>query len=189
MHKFRSVFGVLGLSYLLISCGVSLQENEATKIINEHFGFPKPVITMIDGDAMSHTGQGIRQGIIRIIRTSGYVYNNPAASGAATLVPDYLPTEKGKGFIEGIYHNRFSDRYTFRGALVKESLDAIQEILIDKESKMVTVKYTTKFEPIEPLYSSICINSGCPFFGDQLKRRPTHKINLKKYDKGWRIPE
>jgi len=180
----------LGLVSLLTACNsTSLEDSEATKIINDHFGFPKPVMMILDG----HEDNDIwGQAIINFIRTSGYVYNNPAhgmGSVQAALAPTYLPTEKGKGIIKRIDYNGFYKSYTYDGAVVKESLDSIQEILIDKETKIATVKYATKFEPIEPLYSSLCIDRRCKFFGEGLKQKRKNLIKLKKYDKGWRIPQ
>ena len=188
MKKIGIIFVSVGIVFLLSACGVNLQENEASKIINEHFGFPKPVMSYLSGNANTDIGQGI----IKIIQTTGYVVHNPEASGgsvSAALATDFLPTEKGKGIIDGIDHNGFYDSYTYRGSVVSESLDSIKEILIDKETKTAIVKFTTKYEPIEPLYSSVCINERCQFFGDQISKNPERKIELKKYDKGWRFPE
>jgi len=182
MSKRKSMLGVFGLSFLFISCGVSLEENEARKVIDDYLGHSDPVASItIIGNKWHPV---VREGIIKIIQTTGYVYDNPKAN--SPFVYKYLPTEKGTGLIDGIKYDNFSGDYIYFGAVVKRSVMSIQEILIDKESKIATVKFTLKYEPIEPLYASICIDSSCRFFGDVMKERPEGTIKLKKYDKGWR---
>ena len=176
--------GIL-MVFSLVSCGVNLKQDEAEKIITEHFGFPKPVNTIIRGRIQSDFGNAIKKMI-----ADKYVYLNPDRHKiSAKLIPDYLPTEKGKEFINGINFIVIGKTYYFDGAVVKESLKSIDEILVDKESKEAIVKYTTKFEPFEPSYSTLCINERCMFFGENIHKENQRKIKLKKYDVGWRFPE
>lgn len=185
MKKMYLFLGALIVAASLVSCGVNLSQKEAEKLLSEHFGYPEPVMTVID----DRYGLKIRNGVQKIL-TDGYAYHNPKASDGswnAALVPDYLPTDKGKEFIEKIRFNELWGYFTYVGAVVQESLISIDEILIDEESKTALIKYTTKYEPIEPFYSAICLDKRCEFFAENIHKKNQRKARFKKYDKGWRV--
>jgi len=63
---------------------------------------------------------------------------------------------------------------------------SLSEILIDKESKVATITFSTILEPIEPFYSLVCVDKKCRYYNMTLNETKTNKMKLKKYDKGWR---
>jgi hypothetical protein len=176
----------------LVSCGVNLNEEEAARLITENLGLPRAVMTkvLVQRTPSETLPVEVIQGMESLVE-DGYL-RKPERGGNLLV-----PTEKGKKFVEGYValENRFKvDRgiknYSlFVGVVVKEVLKAIHEILIDEETKIAIISYTTGYERFEPLYSAICVVPECEYFGEGTEREEQRKIQLKKYDKGWRVLE
>lgn len=182
MKNMLCVFVICLISFLSVSCAVAISEDQASKIINDHLDDSRPIITVVSLIKRdSEAGMTIRK-----IIADGYVYHNPEAQKNAML-PDYLPTDKGKHLIEKIFFNEFYKEYTYMGAVVDSYVKEINEILIDNESKIAIITYTSGLKAIEPYFSSFCINKTCRYYGDNINKTSTGKIKLKKYDKGWRV--
>jgi hypothetical protein len=184
MKKTFYFFCTILISISLLSCGVNLEQDEAEQVITKHFKFPKPSTTFV----VAKQGEKHYKNIIKLVR-EGYVLPYPDKKKSNKQREVFLPTEKGKDIIAQIVFEPWWKSYSCSIAVVQKSLKSIDEILIDEESKEATIKYTTKYEPIEPFYSDFCIDKLCSYYGEKINREHKKTIKLKKYDKGWRVPK
>ena len=171
------------MALLLLSCGQKMSDDEAKRIIGQYLKYPQP---LFNG---SHAGPAGGKDIavfmkgIEKLKADGYIMEGPAKSGGGNN-KDYLPTEKSRDYINGIY---IRDAFAYYdGAVCSEVIKKIEGVEIDK-SGVATIRFKTGYEPIEPFYSLLCINNYCECFGEKLKKTETSAIRVKKYEKGWRL--
>jgi hypothetical protein len=174
----------LAMALLLLSCGQKMSDEEAKRIIGQYLKYPQP---LFNG---SQAGPAGSKDIARFIKgiekleADGYIREGYARSGGGGNNKDYLPTEKGRDYVAGIY---IRDAFAYYdGAVCSEVIKKIEGVDIDKNDR-ATIRFSTGYEPIEPFYSLLCINNYCECFGQKLKKTETRTIRLKKYEKGWRL--
>jgi hypothetical protein len=131
-----------------------------------------------------HAGSGTDtprfvQGIERLA-AEGYIAEE---SGGGVKNRTYLPTEKGRGLVNGVY---IRDSFAmYDGALCNEVIRKIEGVDFDKDASTVTIRYLTGYEPIEPFYSLLCINAYCEYFGERLKKEEVRSVKLRKSGSRW----
>jgi len=188
MYAVRCVFCLALMVPVLLaaSCskGKPLTESEARKILIQHQKNSRNIgsISVQRIDQRSAMGRGIQK-----LFGQGFAVNDDRQSTHA-----YALTQKGKELISKLSldclgFNPAECYYGFSGAVVKESILSIQEIALDKQGQTAQVSYTVGYEPVEPLYSLVCVDANCEFAGDGRKRTKTRKALLKKTLKGWHI--
>ncbi len=181
MRKFK-VFLLLAVVGALLSCAPALSKEEARTIVKQYLGYPKPLMGIVtagpEGDpAIEQFTKGIHK-----LEAEGYASAQPSKNPAEK---SYLPTEKSRGYMVGIY---VKESYPFyEGAVCREVLKSIDGIEFTQGRDAATVTFTTGLEPIEPVYSLLCINKFCDCFGKDFKETQTLKLNLHRYEKGWRL--
>jgi hypothetical protein len=89
--------------------------------------------------------------------------------------------------IGSVMHNRMKNTYKIHAPVVKTMVGNVIRIVEDKENDMASVLYYLIKEPVEPYYSKLCIDTGCIFYGEGLKKTGTANKFFKKFDKEWRI--
>lgn len=181
MRKFRFFLFAIFLAALL-SCSPSLSRKEAVDIVKQYMGYPKPLMGIVTagpegGAAIEEFMKGIHK-----LEAEGYVTGQPSKD---PMDKSYLPTEKSKAYMVGIYIKHSYPLY--EGAVCREVLKSVDHIEFSQSHDTATVTFTSGLEPIEPVYSLLCINRFCDCFGKDFKETQTLKLNLHRYDKGWRI--
>ncbi len=173
------------MSLFLFSCGQKISDEEARKIIGQYMKYPQPLFNggSQAGPAGSKDTAAFIKGIEKL-EADGYITRGPARSGGDGNNRDYLPTEKGKDYIRGVY---IRDAFAYYdGAVCSEVIRKIKGVEMDKGG-VATIRYKIGYEPIEPFYSLLCINNYCHCFGEKLKKTEERALKVKKYERGWRI--
>jgi hypothetical protein len=190
MPKLLVIFLSLTIGSLILSCGPRLSEEEAKTIISQHYGgkLVSDTILVFENNKNSPEDKKTIMALQKLI-SDGYVeidethqtYNHT----------QYKPTSKCRSYIKLSFDYRFSEDnlWTFDGTVARKVLKEINEILIDKQNNIATVTFTLKLEPVEPIYSLVCVSSNCRYFGlsSTSINDETMKVILKKWDKGWRM--
>ncbi len=172
------------MALLLLSCAQQkMSDDEAKRIIGQYLKYPQPLFNGSHaGPAGGKDTATFIKGIEKL-KADGYIMEGPAKSGGGNN-KDFLPTEKSKDYVYGIY---IRDAFAYYdGAVCTEVIKKIEGVEIDK-SGVATIKFKTGYEPIEPYYSLLCINNYCECFGEKLKKTETRAIKVKKYEWGWRL--
>jgi len=172
------------MALLLLSCGQKMSDEEAKRIIGQYLKYPQPLFNGSHaGPAGGKDTAAFIKGIEKL-QADGYIREGSARSGGRGNTKDYLPTEKGRDYMTGIY---IRDAFAYYdGAVCTEVIKKIEGVDIEKNGR-ATIRYSTGYEPIEPFYSLLCINNYCECFGEKLKKTETRAIRLKKYERGWRL--
>jgi len=89
--------------------------------------------------------------------------------------------------IGSVMHNRIKNTYKIHTPVVKTMVGNVIRIVEDSENDMASVLYSLTKEPLEPYYSKLCIDMGCIYYGDGLKKTSTASKYFKKYGKEWKI--
>jgi hypothetical protein len=181
MRKLR-VFLLFTVMAALLSCAPTLSKEEARTIIKQYLGYPKPLMGIVT--AGPEGNPAIEQFIkgIHKLEAEGYASAQPSKSQTDK---SYLPTEKSRDYMVGIY---IKDSYPlYEGAVCREVIKSIDGIEFTGGHDAATVAFTTGLEPIEPVYSLLCINKYCDCFGKDFKETQPLKLKLHRYEKGWRI--
>lgn len=181
MGKLRILL-LLCLTGALLSCTAGLSREDAAKIVSRYFGYPKPLMGIVTPGPAGGTGVAQFMKGVNKLEAEGYASGreSKASSGKS-----YLPTEKSKAYMVGIYIN---DSYPlYEGAVCREVLKSIDSIDFTEGNDIATVTFTAGLEPIEPVYSLLCINRFCDCFGKDFRKTRTLKLKLHKYEKGWRV--
>jgi hypothetical protein len=181
MRKLK-VFLLLTLMAALLSCAPTLSKEEAATIVKQYLGYPKPLMGIVTaGPEGNRAIEQFMKGIDKL-EAEGYASARPSKSQAEK---SYLPTEKSRDYMTGIY---IKDSYPlYEGAVCREVLKSIDDIEFTGGHDAATVAFTTGLEPIEPVYSLLCINKYCDCFGKDFKETQSLKLKLHRYEKGWRI--
>lgn len=169
---------------LLLSCGQNMTDDEAKRIISQYLKYPQPLFNGSQAGPAGSTDIGRFIKGIEKLEADGYIREGSEKSGGRGNNKDYLPTDKGRDYIAGIYV-RDSFAY-YNGAVCNEVIKKIDGVDIEKNG-LATIRFTTGYEPIEPFYSLLCINNYCECFGEKLKKTETRTIRVKKYERGWRL--
>lgn len=188
MKRSKNLLFLLVIEFLIISCdSLTLSKDEAKQIINEHWRSKGGRFVAIKARDNSECSNNMFQ-----LASIGFVTRTAEVPYVNTLV--YAPTEKGKPYIKGVYWEKALwdgslGYWIFNGSISRKAIYRIDEILIDKQNGIATIAYTFNHEPMEPIYSLLCGKKQC---GDNCKidradMGGTDKIQLKKYDKGWRV--
>ncbi len=169
---------------LLISCSQGISDDEAKKMVLRVVAYPQPVFNM------THAGHPGDPDIPRFIEgvkklaAEGYIKEDASGSGSYENNKTYVPTEKSRGTMTGIYLR--GSFVMFDGAVCNEVLKKIDGVDFNKGSGVATVRYVTRYEPIEPFYSLLCLNEHCEYFGEKLKREETRTVKLKRTGNDWK---
>ncbi len=210
----------LGLVTILLvstqyACGIKLSENEAQTLIEEKLVLPKKTwlklkIPIFDFDPasksyiISNAAVGVQELIANnyVTPKSRYMNSDFYGRDVTSLFPYryYNPTDKGKFNLNefnvgGMFHDKF---LYIKSAIFTEVFNRIEETLIDYDNKTAKVRFTTRFEPIEPYHSLLhrertSQKAPGPFGFDNHvhftnERVYLHEALFKKYDQGgWRI--
>ncbi len=182
--RITSYFLTVISAALLVSCS-QMSDDEARRIILQYMKYPEPVFNI------THAGPAGSPDIPKFIKgaeklaSDGYLTEEAVKSGGSQKDRIYRPTEKTRNYVTGVYVGESFALYD--GALCNEVLKKIGSVEVDKERGTAVINYSTGYEPIEPIYSLLCINDYCAYFGDKLKKEEARMIRVKKYGKGWRI--
>ncbi|MEJ2696471.1 MAG: hypothetical protein P8013_07460 [Candidatus Sulfobium sp.] len=181
MRKIQ-VFFLLIVIGSLLSCAPALSKKEAATIVRQYMGYPKPLMGIVTagpagGPAIKQFMKGIHK-----LEAEGYVSGQPSKSPSGK---SYHPTEKSRDYMVGIYIKESYPLY--EGAVCREVLKSIEDIEYTRGHDAATVTFTSGLEPIEPVYSLLCINKYCDCFGKDFKETQTVKLKLHRYEKGWLI--
>jgi len=199
---------VIGQTYLMTAYGLDLQKssktndldnqtkpksmlpltkNQAAKLAREHFKLPDAVSTSISYKITTPGADSLQKMIV------DYKLKPEGKENLGWGRTVYLPTDKNKGYVKSIVRLQ-SQRddpsktyYDFKGAIVKLDIKSVREVLIDEKRGYATVKFELGYQKILPIYDSICIDSVCKFFGEELNKTWERTVTFKKYDKGWRV--
>ncbi len=176
------VFLFLCVTGALLSCAPKLSKEQAATIVSRYFGYPKPLTGIVTaGPAGSPAIKQFMKGI-RKLEADGFATVQPSKSPKDKA---YTPTDKSRAYMVGIY---IKDSYPlYEGAVCREVLKSIEGIQFSGGHDAATVTFTAGLEPIEPVYSLLCINKFCDCFGKDFKKTDTLKLRLHRYEKGWRI--
>lgn len=190
MPKLLVIFLSLTIGSLVLSCGPRLSEEEAKTIISERYGGERvsTLILVYENNKNSTEDKKLIMGLQKLI-SDGYVEIDDTDYIKGQYYP-YKPTSKGRPYINKLsFYYRFSEDnvWTFDGTVARKVLKEINEILIDKQNNIATVTFTLKLEPVEPIYSLVCVSSNCSYFGLSSINDEKMKVILKKWDKGWRM--
>jgi hypothetical protein len=184
MRRLSACLLIIAAGLLLLGFkGGGPSQEEARKIISQYFGYPKLLVDIIHAGPAG--GQGLRKfekAIKRLVK-DGYLKKVPGAG------PDeyYVPTSRSSQYIRGVYIKESFPLY--EGAVCKEVVKKIDEILYDRQKNTAVITFTSGLEPIEPFYSLFCINKYCEYFGKRIKKTEKQKLRLVKYGEGWRLGE
>jgi hypothetical protein len=187
MNKVRPIrkltlFFLLAAMASLLSCAPTLPKQRAAHIVSQYMGYPKPLMGIVTaGPAKGAAIKTFIRGINKL-ESEGYV---TALSSKGGEDRSYLPTEKSKAYMTGIYIKESYPLY--EGAVCREVLKSVDGIEFTHGHDAATVSFTTAIEPIEPVYSLLCINRFCDCFGRDFKKTKTLKLKLHRDERGWRI--
>jgi hypothetical protein len=169
---------------LLLSCSQKISDDEAKRLVLTAVPYPQPVFNM------THAGQAGSPDIPRFIQgverlaAEGYIKGEGNGSPDDRKNSTYLPTEKSRGVVTGVYLRGSFVMYD--GAVCNEVLRKIEGVDFDENTATVTIRYVTGYEPIEPFYSLLCLNAYCEYFGEKLKREEAKTVKLRKVGSGWK---
>ncbi len=164
------------LSLFLFSCGQKMSDDEARRIINQYLKYPQPLFNgCSSGPAGSADVPMFIKGIEKL-KADGYIKENPDNPGSGNN-RNYLPTDKGKDYMTGIY---IRDSFAlYNGAVCSEVIKKIESVDMGKDG-LATIRFTTGYEPIQPFYSLLCINDSCECFGEKLQKVQGRAIRVRK---------
>ena len=158
------------------SCAPNLSEDEAKKVISQHFK-PEPI------SCDFNSKNPFYETAIRKLMTDGYI----TYGFSNEYKQRYEPTQKGAPYLDTITYDKTDKDWYFWGKVVNKVVKDIKEVLIDKNNNSAVVTVTFGFVPVEPFYSLLCIEEKCWYFAEKINQIEEKKIKLKKYDKGWRV--
>ncbi len=191
MRKLLFLFIILIIGSFISSCSSKIFENkltekEAKKIISEALKYPQ--LREILYDTQSDTKCALA--INKLVK-EGYFKENPDYSTAYLADNNkYIASTKGAPYMKSIFY--IAGQYHLVGSTQQIIIKEIKEILTDEENKTAVVTFVIGFEPIEPFFSTLCVEGKCVRYlanNDCSKdlEEELMKITLKKYDKGWRV--
>lgn len=178
--KKLQVFLLLCLMGMLLSCAPKLSQDQAVAIVKQYMGYPKPLMGIVTaGPAGGPAIKQFMKGIDRL-EAEGYASGRPSKNPAEK---SYLPTEKSKAFMTGIY---VKDSYPlYEGAVCRQVLKSIDSIEYTGGGDAATITFSARLEPIEPVYSLLCVNRFCDCFGKDFSKTETLRLKLHRSEKGW----
>lgn len=181
MRKLRVLF-LLVIIGSLLSCAPKLSREKAATIVSQYMGYPRILMGIVTagpagGPAVKQFMEGINK-----LEEEGYISGQPSKNKTEK---SYLPTEKSKTYMTGIY---IKDSYPlYEGAVCREVLKSVDAVKFSQGGDVATVIFTKGLQPIEPVYSLLCINRSCDCFGKDFRKTQTLKLKLHRFEKGWRI--
>ena len=181
MRKLR-IFFLLTAMTSLLACAPTLPKEKAAHIVRQYMGYPKPVMGIVTaGPAGGPAIEQFREGIHKL-EAEGYVSGLPSKSPSDKT---YVPTEKSKSYMTGIY---IKDSYPlYEGAVCREVLKSVDDVEFADGHDTAVVTFTAGVEPIEPVYTLLCINKFCDCFGKDFRKTRTLKLRFHRSDSDWRI--
>jgi hypothetical protein len=183
MRSASFAFPLLSLWTLvfLFSCSQKISDDEAKRMILKAVPYPQPVFNM------THAGRAGTQDIPRFVQgverlaAEGYIREDGSGTPNNRT---YLPTEKSKGVLVGVYLRGSFVMYD--GAVCNEVVKKVSDVEFDEGTATATIRYVTGYEPIEPFYSHLCLNEHCEYFGEKLKREEMKTVKLRKIGGIWK---
>ena len=161
-----------------------MSDEEAKRIINQYLKYPQPLFNgCSSGPAGSADVDRFLKGIQKL-KADGYIKEAAVNPRSSSTNRDYLPTDKGRDYMTGIYVRDVFVLYN--GAVCSEVIKKIEGVDMGKDG-VATVRFTTGYEPIQPFYSLLCINDFCQCFGEKLKKVQKRAMRVRKYERGWRL--
>ncbi|HSB31796.1 MAG TPA: hypothetical protein VLD55_09355 [Candidatus Sulfobium mesophilum] len=174
----------IAASLFIFSCGQKMSDDEAKKIINQYLKYPHPLFNgCSSGPAGSADFPRFIKGIEKL-KADGYLKEAPDNPRSGTNNRDYLPADKGRDYMTGIY---VRDAFVlYNGAVCNEVIRKIEGVDMEKD-RVATIRFATGYEPVQPFYSLLCLNDYCECFGERLKKVQMRTIRVRKYERGWRL--
>jgi hypothetical protein len=161
----------------VFACGVKLSEDEAKKIITEHFK-PEPVFKTVLVNGNTDISRQLDK-----LRTDGSAVLSEKFEDILT----YKATPKGEKYFSKMQFNETNKGYYGSVNIGYKVVKGIKELLTDSKNNTATVIVVFGYERLEPMYSLVskAFPSECPNFD----KTEEVKVIMKKYDQAWKIQE
>lgn len=170
---------------IFTSCGNGLSRGKAEKLIKEFYEYPNCEVKDLQLDRNINIAETDLKSWDRsyqsainenLMAREAYVYDNPFRSEEMVKATYYF-TELGNKFIFSIDENYRSGTLA---EVITSSIDfdEITGIIIDEQNKIATIDFTCKRIGITPFGADSGLKEG---------EIINKKVNMQKYDDGWRF--
>jgi hypothetical protein len=178
MKRFAAGFPLAMCVCLLCSCAPKLTKQSAYDVLVKYHAPKLEAIYVDEIPEDSVLGRNINELI-----NSKYF----AKSDSVFAVDTYLVTDEANRRTGTVTHHHFKKYYRINVPVAISKVGEVEEIIEDSANNMAVVLYKIAWEPLEPYYSKLCIDSTCKYYGDWLKNTSRSKIYFKQFDEGWKI--
>jgi hypothetical protein len=184
------MLGLILIPMFAFGGGAELPSSEAIKSLEKQFGYPKTEYVDLWFE------KDVADAVLSYLLKDGYITAVPKPVNARSF--RYPLTEMGmsifgrrEGDSSGVFtfHSYESNLFLAHVACARTVIKMVQNMSVDSKEGLAVVRYFTIQEPVEPLYSSVCVKSEDLPSRINLSRSSEHSAKLRKYKEGWRAEE